>query len=184
MEKQEPNPVNAYSRLSKNEKKALIIQDKLKGLKNAELARKYGVAESTVSNALKSLIALATDKYNSNNLATYAEKRHAVLNVAEARLLVALLDEDVIAKANLRDRAYAFYSISNLRRLESGLSTSNVHVLAGIVESAHKQMHALAKKPLEEQVNVLSEDAELGETSGSSPDMHEDVEKATVSSSS
>lgn len=60
------------------------------------------------------------------NVAKYKIGRKDLLNAAEQLLLKSLTDAEVVARANLRDRAFAFKEVFAARRLEEDKSTKNV----------------------------------------------------------
>ncbi len=92
-----------------------------------------GVDPTSVHHALTRLMdSLPSD----DQLHAYDESRAALMNATSQRLLASLADPDVIAKANLRDRAVTFGIIYDKHRLETAQSTSNISVLSKIIGQA------------------------------------------------
>lgn len=60
-------------------------------------------------------------------LAAFNECRADLLASTQSRIINSI-DDDVIAKSTLRDRAHALSTLHNAERLERGQSTSNVNV--------------------------------------------------------
>jgi predicted DNA-binding protein YlxM (UPF0122 family) len=105
--------------------KALELRLK-KGLSYTDIAEFFGVSRTSVHMALKRfnelLIAPA-------ELTAYQAHKGAILESVEAKLLNDLVDKEKRAKASLNNTAYSLNVVSNLTRLEKGLSTSNVAYL-------------------------------------------------------
>ena len=71
-----------------------------------------------------------------DQLRSYEETKANLLNATGQRLLASLVDPEVLAKANLRDRAVTFGIIYDKHRLETAQSTSNISVLSKIISQA------------------------------------------------
>ena len=105
------------------------------------IAKALGVPKSTVHAALHRLHALVPDP---EAVAAFEAVEATILTSAKARLLASCLDSDVITKASLNNRAYAFSQVANHERLVKGKSTSNLSSLSRIIVEAD---HSLFKKP-------------------------------------
>jgi IS30 family transposase len=110
----------------------------------AEIAKALSVPKSTVHAALHRLNDLIPDP---SQVAAYEAVEASVLTSAKARLLASCLDSDVIAKASLNNRAYAFSQVANHERLVKGQATSNIGVLAKLIVQADQGL--FEKKPSE-----------------------------------
>lgn len=82
------------------------------------------------------------DKFiqDAEHLPAFQQNRLSLLDAVEHRLMDSLLDDDVLAKANLRDRAVSYGIIVDKRRLESGQSTSNIALLSKIVQGSDSDL--------------------------------------------
>ena len=106
----------------------------------AEIAKTLSVPKSTVHAALHRLNDLVPDP---DAVAAFEAVEASVMTSAKARLLASCLDSDVIAKASLNNRAYAFSQVANHERLVKGQSTSNIGILAKLIVQAD---HGLFEK--------------------------------------
>ena len=98
-----------------------------------QIARIQGVAEQSVHYALTRFMeSLPSD----DQLQGFTDARAELLNATSQRLLASLSDPDVLAKANLRDRAVTFGIIYDKHRLETAQSTSNISVLSKLISQA------------------------------------------------
>ncbi len=98
-----------------------------------QIADLQGVKQQSVHSALTQFIeSLPSD----DQLQGFTDSRADLLNATSQRLLASLADPDVIAKANLRDRAVTFGIIYDKHRLETAQSTSNISVLSKIISQA------------------------------------------------
>ncbi len=127
-----------------------------------EIASIQGVAEPSVHSALTRFMeSLPSD----DQLQAYDESRAALMNATSQRLLASLADPDIIAKANLRDRAVTFGIIYDKHRLETAQSTSNISVLSKIIGQADA---GLFKSQAESQAaSCLDENQAVDNTSTS-----------------
>jgi len=110
-------------------------------LSYAEIAHALSVPKSTVHAALHRLNDLIPDP---DQVAAFEAVEASILTSAKARLLASCLDSDVIAKASLNNRAYAFSQVANHERLTKGQSTQNLNVLSRLIVQADAD---LFKKP-------------------------------------
>lgn len=102
--------------------KALELRTK-KGLTYAEIAKYMGVSVQAIAQALKRFTTMVLQP---GELAAFRANKPALLESVEARLLGDLVDEGKRDKASINNIAYALGQVSNIGRLEKGLSTSNV----------------------------------------------------------
>lgn len=107
-----------------------IVELRMQGLSQLEIAKKLGVSKQAISKRLQGALA----KIDGDVLEAYRPHKIAVLESIEQWLLSALVDDTRLKKATLGNVAYAFTQIHQARRLESGESTSNLS-LAAIVAS-------------------------------------------------
>lgn len=61
-----------------------------------------------------------------NEIEEYEQIRGKILTAVELQLIKSMMDPDKLERATVQSLAYAMRESSTLRRLESGLSTSNV----------------------------------------------------------
>jgi hypothetical protein len=110
----------------------------------AEIAKALGVPKITVHAALSRLNKLVPDP---EAVRAYEEVEATIMTSAKERLLASCLDPDVIAKASLNNRAYAFSQVAHHERLIKGQSTSNIGILARLIVQADQGL--FEKKPSE-----------------------------------
>jgi len=105
----------------------------LSDLTYTQIGQLQGVHPTTVQRALQSFVeSLPT----ADQLKSYEEAKGDLLNATTQRLLASLADPDVLAKANLRDRAVTFGIVFDKHRLQTAQSTSNISVLSKIISQA------------------------------------------------
>jgi hypothetical protein len=98
-----------------------------------QIGELQGVKGPSVFEALKRFTAsLPSD----DQLQGFTDARAELLNATSQTLLASLSDPDVLAKANLRDRAVTFGIIYDKHRLETAQSTSNISVLSKLISQA------------------------------------------------
>ncbi len=102
--------------------KALELRTK-KGLTYVEIAKYMDCSQQAVAQALKRFTTLVLQP---GELEAFRAVKPALLESVEARLLGDLVDGTRRQKASLNNTAYALGQVSNIARLEKGLSTSNV----------------------------------------------------------
>lgn len=98
----------------------------------SDIAKKLRVPKSTIHKHVRGVFALL----DHGQLAAYREYKPALLEAAELKLLGSCMDDEVIRKASLNNRAYTLTQVHQIRRLESGQSTANIalHELVDRVE--------------------------------------------------
>lgn len=94
----------------------------VRGTPNKEIADLMQVPLHTVANISSRFQALLSGL---NKVEDFKKVRKDILDATHAKLLESVIDDDCIADAGLRDRAWAAESIYKQSRLESGLSTDN-----------------------------------------------------------
>ena len=112
----------------------------LQGWRNSEIAKRYGVSEPSVAQALA--------KYNRilnglgpGEIQAYRNKRSDLFTAVERELMTSLTDRKKLAKASLNNVAYAFTQVHAARRLEEDKSTSNTaSMLHAMIDTAHSQL--------------------------------------------
>jgi predicted DNA-binding protein YlxM (UPF0122 family) len=110
------------------------------GLSYQAIADYLNCSKSAVHKALKPLEKLIR---NPNEIESFKLQRTNILTGVEMKLIESLVDEEKHKKASLNKAAYAFQQIHNARRLEEGLSTTN---LAVNVEKKLTEAHEKAQK--------------------------------------
>lgn len=110
------------SRRSIDVEKAMVLRFK-HGLSNAQIAKHLGCSKAGIHKALKRF-----DKVllKPADLTLYEANKGKLLESVEARMLCEMANPDKIKSASLNNVAYALGQVSNINRLEKGLSTSNV----------------------------------------------------------
>lgn len=98
-----------------------------RGLTYQEIADRLGCAKSTVCTNVNNVLKLVDDPQANR---AFAENQLNILQGTERVLIGELLDPEKLKKASVNNLAYAFQQVHNARRLESGLSTENVDVMA------------------------------------------------------
>lgn len=94
----------------------------MKGMPNSEIAEVMQISINTINLITTKFSKLIKDL---TNVPDYRALRVDILDGSHMKLLESVLDDNIIAEANLRDRAWAAESIYKQSRLERGLSTSN-----------------------------------------------------------
>ena len=128
--------------------KALELRTK-KGLTYPEIAKYMGVTKQAVHAALKRFNTLLMQP---GELDAFRGAKADLLESAEARLLNEVIDPDKMRKASINNVAYALGQVSNIARLEKGLSTSNV---AYVDMSASLEELRQQRRQLEEALNDM-----------------------------
>jgi hypothetical protein len=111
----------------------------------AEIAKALNRPKSTVHAALQQLNALVPDP---EAVEAFNAVEASILTSAKARLLASCLDTDVIAKASLNNRAYAFSQVANHERLVKGQSTQNYNVLSRLIVQADQSLFTKPSDPV------------------------------------
>ena len=128
--------------------KQVLHLKKVNKLTNAQISSLIGYSPQYISKVLKDFKDLLVDP---RILDTYDHNRKDILDGIELKLLDDLVDEDKRQKASLNNVAYAMTQVSQLRRLESGQSTSNIGIsieakLAKALDKAHKTEDTINNK--------------------------------------
>lgn len=116
-----------------------------RGLTYQEIADRLGCAKSTVFTRINSILNLLDDPQANK---AFNQNQVSILQGAERVLVGNLLEPEKLKKASVNNLAYAYQQIHNARRLESGLSTENVDVLAqyeALQEQRRVKAEAVAK---------------------------------------
>ena len=114
-----------------------------RGLTYQEIANHFGVSKPAVFERFKRISSNLPDPDVVRN---YQVNRVTVLDAVETNLVNNLLNPSKLQKASLNNVAYSFQQVHSARRLESGLSTENVNVIArleGIERSLGESTTAL-----------------------------------------
>lgn len=110
-----------------------LLKLRMRGWSLAEIGRHYGVTRQRIHKRLGALDKLVDPE----RVRAYQTHRVELMEAAELRMLCSLVDDDVIAKGSLNNRAYTFTQIHQARRLESDQSTANL-ALHSIVEAVER----------------------------------------------
>ena len=116
------------------------------GLTYQQIADATGQPKSSIHRALTDLMTLLDDP---ERLQHYEDARPKLFTAVEERLMQSLVDEEVIEKASLRDRAVTFGIVHDKRRLEDGKSTSNLAVLGKLIVDAEARLGGTASQPID-----------------------------------
>ena len=125
---------------------ATALKLRFQGFSHGDLAKHFGLPKSTLQARLKPF------ECRNINLPEFKTHRADILAAQQARVLMALSDDD-IKKASARDKAIVFGTLYDKERLERGQSTVN---LASIYSQA---LESRAPDPLD---IVLEPDRETG----------------------
>ena len=131
-----------------------------KGYSIRDVANHFGVTKQAVSNRFKTFAKYLPDP---EAIQAYRHNRVAVLDAVESVYVSDLIDPEKRQKASLNNVAYSFQQVHSARRLESGLSTENVNVIArleGIERSLTESTSAL--ELLEHELQARPQD--VGDT--------------------
>jgi hypothetical protein len=109
-----------------------------------QIAQIQGMAEPSVQGALQRFMHSLPSE---DQLQGFTNARADLLNATSQRLLASLSDPEVLAKANLRDRAVTFGIIYDKHRLETKQSTSNISVLGKIIALADASLFHVEQTP-------------------------------------
>ena len=102
-----------------------ILQLKLKGLTDQQIANKYGITQQAINKRLQGIYKLI-DK---ESLEAYRENKANLLDSAELQLLSEVLQASKLKKMSVRDATVSYGIIYDKNRLEKGLSTENTAIL-------------------------------------------------------
>ena len=116
-----------------------------------EIAVKYDSTRQSVYEKLHKALQYLPEV---EDVGYYEKNRPGLLNIVEAQLVGDLLDTDKRTKASLNNTAYAFQQIHNARRIESGLSTENISIIAKLdgIEK-HIADQSIALQTLDIEIN-------------------------------
>lgn len=120
---------------------ALVMRFK-NNMSFAKIGEHFGVSRNAVSMALKKLVTQIGDPRLNE---AFAAKKVEALSAAERILYQALIDPKKIEDASLNNVAFTFKVVNEANRLEKGLATSNVDVVAltGGIEARSARINQL-----------------------------------------
>src|SRR3990172_7482134 len=98
-----------------------------KGYTYQDIGNHFGVSKQAVCKRFKAFSKYLPDP---EAVQTYRDNRVSVLDAVESTYISDLVDPVRREKASLNNTAYAFQQIHNARRIESGLSSVNVSIIA------------------------------------------------------
>jgi predicted transcriptional regulator len=113
-----------------------------KGYTQQEIADKFSVTQSTVSEALSKVKALIL---NPSDIKEYRNKEIDILDSVRCQLVTAIANGDKVQKAPLGTLALAYCQLTDKSLLMQGKSTQNISVQS-IVQHLHDQELALRKE--------------------------------------
>ena len=121
------NPIVVSPVVNKSKSAQLkdILQLKLKGLTDQQIANKYGITQQAINKRLQGIYKLI-DK---ESLEAYRENKANLLDSAELQLLSEVLQASKLKKMSVRDATVSYGIIYDKNRLEKGLSTENTAIL-------------------------------------------------------
>ena len=100
-----------------------ILELAAKGMNQVDIAKVSGVSKQLVSKILKEFEPIFTELKNVDN---YRLVRGDLLDAAELITLKSVVDPQKQADSSLNNAAFALRQLHDMRRLHTGLSTSNV----------------------------------------------------------
>lgn len=115
-----------YSRLKRSEV-GKILTAHLKGYSYEDCAKLVDRDIRVIHEVIRDYSGVL-DLVKNVNPEEYSAIKGQLLNAVEYRAVKAVMDEDAISRANLRDRVYMLKETQQVRRLEEGQSTSNTAV--------------------------------------------------------
>lgn len=117
------------------------LQLKERGYTNQDIADKFGVGPSAISNTLKRTRELIL---NTSELKEYRTKEVDILDSAKARLISAI-SEEKIEKAPLGTLTLAYCQLADKSLLMQGKATQNINI-RDVVTHLHDQEQALRRE--------------------------------------
>ena len=116
-----------------------LVELRAQGMSLEQVGKVVGMTKQAVHLRLK--------RYNidPNELAEFKRQKPDILDAAQAKMVEAILDPDVISKANLLQRATTFAILFDKHRLQTNQSTSNLAVsgsLSQLRQRAHQSRMA------------------------------------------
>lgn len=118
-----PKGRKTSGRVVQQKRVAKILDLRARGLSVSEIGGAVGLKDGRVKDVLRKFRGVFTELQNHEQ---YQSVRRDLLNATELLILKSMNDPEKVANANLNQAAYAFKQIYDARRLEDGLSTSNV----------------------------------------------------------
>jgi predicted transcriptional regulator len=112
----------AVSRLSQGELANMVL-DYARGVQQQDIARKFGVSESAVSQIVDKFKPAFSEM---QNVEEYRKVKGQILDSVALATLKQISNPSKMKRASLRDLGYCYDVVTKHSRLEAGLSTSNV----------------------------------------------------------
>jgi|688.fasta_scaffold147979_2 hypothetical protein len=112
----------AVSKLRQHEI-ALITTDYARGMKQTEIAKKFGVSDASVSMILAQFKPLFAEL---GNVESYRQVKSDIIDAASLTVLKEIVNPSKVEQADLRALACSYDILNKHSRLERGESTSNV----------------------------------------------------------
>ncbi len=113
------------------------------GLTYAEIGARFGVGKSAVKQRLNRFTAFIEAP---DAIAGYRNHKADILESVELRLAASLLDPAKLEKASLNNVAYSYRQVSDMVRLASGKSTSNIMSFLAVQREAELILFKEKKK--------------------------------------
>ena len=102
-----------------------------------EIADQFKTSKQAIQQRLSRFTAICADP---DILHAYQDSRPTLLSAVEEQMLQLLVDPAKTEKASLNNVAYTLTQVSQLRRLESGQSTSNMSAFVSLVIAADERL--------------------------------------------
>lgn len=120
-----PKGVKRSAKKLRQHEIALITTDYARGMKQCEIAKKFGISDASVSMILAQFKPFFAEL---ENVESYRQAKADILDSASLAVLKEISNPQKIADSPLRDLSYSYDVINKHARLEKGLSTSNTAV--------------------------------------------------------
>jgi hypothetical protein len=132
---------------------------KLRGHSYDDLAARFDLPRSTIHERLKGVF----DLLDPERLEAYEANRAQVLSAVELDMLNLLADPERQAKASLNNVGYVYTQIQQSRRLEQGLSTTNLALHELVERVERERSHARRSAKADELPSAPRQTTEAGE---------------------
>ena len=128
---------------NKEAKLSRLIELRTKGVSFQAIGKELGMSKPNVIYYWKKIVTLL----NPDILKEFERKKVSLYKTAEMLLLSEVMNPDKLQKASLNNAAYALAQVHTARRLEEGLSTSNLCYAEILMQ----------KDELDRKINILQD---------------------------
>lgn len=118
-----PKGVKRSAKKLRQHEIALITTDYARGMKQGEIAKKFGISDASVSMILAQFKPFFAEL---GNVEEYRRVKSDIIDSASLSVLKELSNPSKIAESPLRELSYTYDVLNKHSRLERNLSTSNV----------------------------------------------------------